>query len=245
MKIEATTVLKATTRASFHILANVLFFSLLGLTLNLILLAFLFPEMKSLTSNIGSMPIARAGGIGAVIALVVIVFELWPVTLIVLCFAVVFPGLHFLYGKKRGIDKALYSFALNENLELVSGYLSEKLETAIRKRAESDRSSGKNFSLAEQIRNLPYYLSKLEDLPSPFRFLVARFSKKLKLDSLLNEVGDGIQDKENPSSEELQKVLSRSVRILVRESVSPPSFAGWFYLCGIDLGVFVLLKTFL
>ncbi|WP_243401835.1 hypothetical protein, partial [Leptospira ellisii] len=229
MKLEATTILKATARASFHILTNVVFFSLVGLTFNLVLLAFLFPEMKSFASGPGGMPIARAGGIGAVIALVVIVLELWPITLIVLCFAVVFPGLHFLYGKKRGIDKALYSFAVNENLELVSGYLSEKLETAIRKKAESDGSSGKNFSLAQQIRNLPYYLSKLEDLPSPFRFLVSRFSKKLKVDSLLNEVGSGIQDKENPSSEDLQKALRHSVEFLVRESVSPPSLSGWFY----------------
>ncbi|MBM9501351.1 hypothetical protein JWG44_13925 [Leptospira sp. 201903071] len=241
MKIDKMVLLKSTTKASLSGLLNIVFFSLIGLTFNWILLAFLFPEMQTLFSNLGGLPIARAGGIGAVIALVFIIIELWPVTLIVLGFGILFPGLHFLFGKKFAVTKALYQL-LGDNRGIISEYLSERLEESIRKKAETDNTKGKNFSIAQQIQNLPYYLTKLDNLPFPLTALVSRLTQKLKVDTLLKEISAKIPDQENPNSEDLQNALKKTIDFAILETISSPSFQWFFILGGINFGTFLVLK---
>ncbi|XDD49122.1 hypothetical protein AB3N59_11870 [Leptospira sp. WS92.C1] len=244
MKIDPVTVLKSATKASFTILTNILFFFMIGLTFNLILLVFLFPEMQSLTSNLGGLPVARAGGIGAILALIIIVIELWPITLMVLNFGFLFPFLHFLFGKKYGIAKALY-FMIGDNSPMLSSYLSERLETYIRKKTEIDKNKEKNFSIAKQIQNLPSYLSKLEELPSPIRFLASKLSEKLKIGTLLEDISKQIPDRENPNPEDLQLALKKTIEYAIQETVLPPTFGWFFKLYGINLGIFLILKFLL
>lgn len=241
MKLDTTSLFKITARASFTVLVNTVFFTLIGWTFNWILLAFLFPEMKSFTDGIGAMPAARAGGIGAVLVLILLVIQLWPITLIVLVFGIVFPFLHFLFGKKFAVSKAL-QFLVVDNSEIVSAYLSEKLEASIRKKAESDENKGKNFSISKQIQNLPHYLSKLEDLPTPIRFLVKRITGKLGIENLVTEVSARIPDSENPSPEDLQKAFKRAIEFVIQETFLPPNLNWFFILGGINLGVFLILK---
>ncbi|WP_246838868.1 hypothetical protein [Leptospira yasudae] len=241
MKLDTVSLLKSTARTSFTILVNTIFFSLIGWTLNWILLAFLFPEMKALASGLGGIPAARAGGIGAILALIIIVIELWPVTLMVLTFGIAFPFLHFLFGKKFAVSKAL-QMLITDHLEPVSIYLSEKLEASIRKKAEADKSAGKKFSVSEQIQNLPYYLGKLEDLPSPIRFLVKRMTDKFGIETLLKEISGRIPDSENPNAEDLQKALKRAIEFAIQETFLPPNLNWFFILGGINLGIFLILK---
>ncbi|WP_232380571.1 hypothetical protein [Leptospira ainlahdjerensis] len=244
MKIDKITLLKSTAKASFTGLINIAFFTLIGIILNWILLAFLFPEMKALSSDLGGLPIARAGGIGAAIALVVIVIELWPVTLIVLGFGIVFPGLHFLFGKKYAVTKSLYGM-LGDNRGIISEYLSERLEESIRKKAETDNTKGKNFSIAQQIQNLPYYLTKLESLPFPLTALVSKLAQKLKVETLLKEISAKIPDSENPNSEDLQNAIKKTIDFAILETITSPSFQWFFILNGINVGLFLILKIFI
>ncbi|WP_243394667.1 hypothetical protein [Leptospira adleri] len=242
MKIDKITLLKSTAKASFTGLFNIALFTLVGITLNWILLAFLFPEMKTLSSNLGGVPAARAGGIGAVIALIFILIELWPVTLIVLGFGIVFPGLHFLFGKKFAVTKALYQL-LGENRGIISEYLSERLEESIRKKAEADETKGKNFSIAQRIQNLPYYLTKLDDLPFPLTALVSKLAQKLRVETLLKEISAKIPDQENPNSEDLQNALKKTIDFAILETIYSPSFQWFFILGGINFGTFLILKV--
>lgn len=242
MKLDMTSLFKVTAKASFTVLVNTVFFTLIGWTLNWILLAFLFPEMSSFTEGIGAMPAARAGGIGVVLVLIMLVIQLWPITLIVLTFGIGFPILHFLFGKKFAVSKAL-QFMVVDNSEIVSSYLSEKLEASVRKKAESDDNKGKNFSISKQIQNLPDYLSKLEDLPTPIRFLVKRVTGKLGIENLLSEISSRIPDSENPNPEDLQKAFKRSIEFAIQETFQPPNMNWFFILGGINLGIFLILKV--
>ncbi|WP_241686866.1 hypothetical protein [Leptospira stimsonii] len=242
MNIDKVTLLKSTTKASFIGLFNIALFTLIGVVLNWILLAFLFPEMKSLSSNLGGVPAARAGGIGAAIALIFILIELWPVTLIVLGFGVVFPGVHFLFGKKYAVTKALYQL-LGDNRGIISEYLSERLEESIRKKAEADIAKDRNFSIAQQIQNLPYYLTKLDSLPFPLTALVSKLAQKLKVDTLRKEISAKIPDQENPNPEDLKNALKKTIDFAILETISSPSFQWFFILVGINLSIFILLKV--
>lgn len=154
MKEEIGTFVKTAVKSSAKIflLSSIALF--LGFIFNLFLLAFCFPEMKSIASNLGPMPIARAGGIGAILALIVIVLELWPIVLLVIGFAFVFPFLYFLGIKKYLLGRELGNL-VSENKAWFTENISKTLSEMIKKESGPKRSiTGESLSL----QNLKIYL---------------------------------------------------------------------------------------
>ena len=104
MKTAAVKIIKTISKSTFYIVSCIVGFTLFALILNAVLLHNLVPEMVVVIEKMSAGHMAEAGGTGplAVIFLLVLVVVYWPITLMIVCFGIVFPVLYFIFGKKIG-----------------------------------------------------------------------------------------------------------------------------------------------
>jgi hypothetical protein len=160
-------------RMSWIIASRIALVTAFGVVLNAVLLFFDRHAVWAYFSLSGpSMPVARAGGIGAVIALAVILFYSVienPVFFgIVLAFCVGFPLAHFLAGKKLAVSTAL-AFALRNEQAVLAGYLVERMLMAAERHPQWQQWIAEGGLPNALDRFLPPYLRKLGNMPMPLR----------------------------------------------------------------------------
>ncbi|WP_207761478.1 hypothetical protein [Leptospira perolatii] len=239
MELDTKSILAAGVKGSATIFAYAIGFLALGFFLNLILLAFLIPEMSSLISNLGPLPIARAGGIGAIIALFVIMLYMWPVLLIILIFVLVFPGLYFIFGKKHGVSKALHS-AINSNKGPITDYLSSKLGEKI---SSKMKSQDQNKQGSDRWKSLQEAVLKLEDVPNPLRFLLKSLLQKIRLADAVQKLAEKSKEGSSELSEaELKEILKNNIDQAIQENLFVPELNWLYILLSINFATFLFLK---
>lgn len=180
-------ILKVVSKIVFIVVSRSVLFTAAGILIGLIFLAFLYPEMLATFSRVASMPVARAGGAGAVIALIFLVFQMWPAWLMILVMGFGFPALYFFFGHKHAIASAIRYLVVSQS-PFVLSYLVERLSAYFRSRPE----------LVEKLRNndatyfarevLPRYLQKLDNMPFLVRLVFLKLLAKIHLRGILEKV---------------------------------------------------------
>ncbi|TGL57681.1 hypothetical protein [Leptospira sarikeiensis] len=241
MKEEIGTFIKTAAKSSAKIffLSSISLF--LGFLFNIILLVFCFPEMKSIASDLGPMPIARAGGIGAILALIVIVLELWPIVLLILGFAFGFPFLYFISVKKYLLGKEL-NHLVSENKTWFTNNISKTLSEMIKKRAGSERIENWSQFLTSKLKELPNFLQEKENWPKIIRFILQTFLKKIKIHEFVEEVAANVEQKDPADASVLEEIIKTSLNKAIDKQLepSPPTF--FYIVLGANFGIFLAIK---
>jgi len=92
----------------YYIITRTIFYSVLGLGINLVFLFFLIPELTILWSGLGFRDLIAAQNFST--AMTVFWDLLWQnlqVIIVLLLFAVLLPWTYFMLGKKQGVKRAL------------------------------------------------------------------------------------------------------------------------------------------
>jgi hypothetical protein len=96
----------------YYIITRTLFYSVLGLGINLVFLFFLIPELTILWSGVSFGDLLAAQNFST--AMTVLWELLWQniqVIIVLLLFAVIMPWTYFMLGKKQGVKRALVHIA--------------------------------------------------------------------------------------------------------------------------------------
>ncbi|MEI1278929.1 hypothetical protein V6Z05_11435 [Leptospira venezuelensis] len=243
MKEEIGTFVKTAVKSSAKIflLSSIALF--LGFIFNLFLLAFCFPEMKSIASNLGPMPIARAGGIGAILALIVIVLELWPIVLLVIGFAFIFPFLYFLGIKKYLLGRELGNL-VSENKAWFTDNISKTLSEMIKKRVGSEKIDNWGKFISSKLKDLPTFLQEKENLPKVLRFILQTFLKKIRIAEFAEEVAAAYEQKGTQDISVLEEIVKVSLNKAIDKQMEPSPPLFFYIVFGANFGIFLLIKIF-
>jgi hypothetical protein len=235
---------KTTAKLGFTVMGNILFYSAVGFTLNLILLLFLIPEITSLLeANSGALRVGHAGGPAIVLVLILLIIYNIPTLLLVLTFLVAFPVLYFIAGKKQGMQTALYKI-IAENKGFMVQYICDhvfKKMTNTQKWLDSINQSG----LKQTLNNfLPKYLKKLDDMPYPMRLLVRFFLKKVDLFGMITTT---IENKEikDLNIDSISEGIAQKANAMIDQKFLKMNSNGLWMLLGINLVIFTLIKILL
>jgi hypothetical protein len=223
-------------RCSFYVVSRTIWFGLLGLLVNLILLAFLIPELVTLGNRLTGIP---AVGVGASLAAVALIVE---ACLIVLGLGIAFPVAYLLLGKKHGVSKAIANVARDHAAPVVDYVLDRMVAGVGAAGAQQGSAAG---LVARAGSGLPVWLDRLEDLPHPLHFVARLFLARVDVGGVVAAVAeeqrarsDAPLDLEAAAGTIRERLMERA-----RERFLTPRL-GWFWiLLLVDLAVFATLKV--
>lgn|GEM_PF-6907993 len=152
---------------SYFIISRIILFFLLGLLVNALGLYWLAPHIGQFFTNFGAMPIARAGGMGALLAMMVILLTAWPVVLIILVFSVLFPIAYLLVGKKLGFSLA-FNYLTKQHAGFLVDYFLDRVLLFLDKRLTEG--SGQVIVKQNLLQSLSRFNQHLEAMPRVMRW---------------------------------------------------------------------------
>ncbi len=244
MKEELTSLAKSAAKSS----AKIFFFSLLALFLgfifNLILLAFCFPEIQAMTTQIGSMPIARAGGIGAILALIIILLALWPVILLIVVFIIGFPFAYLLAAKKYAVGREI-SKLLSKHKVWFTDNISHFLSETLKKKVESAKTGGTKEFILEKLKDIPSLLKEQDSWPPVVRFFVQKILKSLHIQDITQEISKKYSEQETPDSNFLEETIKAGLNKAVDQKLEPSPPKLLYILIVVNFVIFLGVKIFI
>lgn len=152
--------LKTMAKVGGAVMMQMVIFTGVGILLNVVLAAFLWPEYVSLVPS-GSSPGARAGG--PLVILIAILYILPPLGL-ALFFLILMPVLFFLVGKKQGV-KAGISKLVHEKGDAVVYFIVSKFTDKMASHPEWKESINKNGIVQTVRKFFPPFIKTLQGLP--------------------------------------------------------------------------------
>ncbi|MBL8993697.1 MAG: hypothetical protein JNM63_10175 [Spirochaetia bacterium] len=233
-------ILKVVSRIIFIVVSRSVVFTAAGILINLILLTFLYPEMVATFSHVASMPVARAGGAGAVIALVFIIFQMWPAWLMLAVLGLGFPALYFFFGHKHAIASALRYLVVSQS-PFVLSYLVERLAAFVRSKPEFVEKLRNNDVTYFAREVLPRYLQKLDNMPLLVRVVFRKLLEKIHLRGILEKIVENRALLEG-DSEQIQNEAVAKGKDLFDARLPAPSLRWFSILVIVDAAVFTAFK---
>ncbi len=240
--MKLTEILKIVSKVIFIVSGWTVLFTTIGLILAAISIIFLLPELAATLKQLSAQPVARAGGIGAILAMVFIVLALWPVWLMLGVMGVGIPALYGFMGYRHGVVYALYYLAETQSGFILS-YLIERIYRFARKKpewGEKIKTSGANKFAAEIV---PRYLKKLDDMPFLLRVVFRQILKKFHVDEILKKVVEHNALLDGDSEKAQFEAADRSVQLL-KKGFPRPGYQWIFFVLGIHGAVFAAFKFF-
>lgn len=226
-------------RCTFYVVSRAILFTVVGVLLNLVLLAVLWPELSHLAREIPGIPAARAGGLGAVLALLALVTASFPLLALVLVFGLVLPAAYLILGKKHGISKAL-ALVTARHAEPMADYLRDRVVAY----AETPQGAELGARLAAGRTQLPGLLARLDDLPAPVRFLVRHLGARLKIGTILAAVAEEQRSRGESTFDPRRDASVIRERLLrtIRERYGAAGLAWFWILLGVNFAAFIAAK---
>lgn len=241
MKEEIMTLAKTAAKSSAKVLVFALLALFLGFVVNIIFLVSCAPEMKAILSQLGGIPAARAGGIGAILALVFILIAIWPIILLIFAFGLGFP-ISYLFAAKGHFMKKEIASLVSQNkgwfVDNISRFLAEK----IWKKADSDHPGAVRKVLLEKMKDIPAFLNEEDNWPVIVRVIVRKILRSLHLENLAKEIAGQYSESETFTRETLETALQKNLHRAIDERLepSPPLFL--YLLIALNLGIFLYVK---
>lgn len=195
-------------RMSFIVVSRIFVLAGFGVLLNIVLLVIDARDVLAyLDASAPSMPIARAGGVGAIFALVFMLFYMIVHNPLFICvlllFLVGFPLAHLLVAKKYAIASALM-FALRRKQADLVEYIVERTLDAAARHPQWHQWLTEGGVAHALDRFLPSYSQRLGNMPFPLRMALRPLLKKSDFAATL-----------------LQKVRAAGLRDLELERLPP------------------------
>ena len=194
----------------YYILTRTIFYSVLGLGINLVFLFFLIPELTILWSGIGFRDLLAAQNFST--AMTVFWDLLWQnlqVIIVLLLFAVVMPWTYFMLGKKQGVKRALVHIVRqSENflgLYLTNLFL-DFVTTKIDWQTLLDETDSK-VKKAQLDKLFFEYIKFLKTQPIAIRWVCNYFIKKVDFQDILTEA----IEKESFDSFNREKIAAKAL----------------------------------
>jgi len=229
---------KVAARSAYYVMSRAAGFAALGMSLNLLLVPLLWPEIsRFIHLFLPNLP--HAGGEAAVIALAIMAIYALPGILLAGIFLVGFPIAYFILGKKHGVTLALTVYLRDKKEELLL-YLLERLFAAIRERPAWMKQVEELGPVAALRKLLPQYSQRFANMPRPMRWLLHYALSQVRLDSVLDALLEG--GLESLEVERLSKEGIRRASALLDDRLFTPSLRPLALLVVANLATFALVK---
>ncbi len=238
--------ISAQTKSIAKVLAKTFFLAflsgLVGFILNVCLLIFLAPEIKTiLRQTLAAMPGANAGGIAIIIILFIIMIRAWPVTVMFVLFLIVFPVGYFFITKAYIFSKELHASML-KNKEIISTLIFDIGKEAFQKisNAEGIKKSWERHK--HPLKTVKSLIKNKDDLPKPIRFLVLFIFKKTKIDEITKKFNDSLLADLNEETRH-EKIKTEIATYLTKRFRKPsPLLISSCFL--VNLALFIFIKLY-
>ncbi|PJZ65471.1 hypothetical protein CH371_13885 [Leptospira wolffii] len=241
MKDELISLAKTAAKSSGKILLFSFLALVLGLIINVIFLILCIPEMKSIVSQIGAMPIARAGGIGAVIALVFLLIGMWPIVLLITSFGLGFPIAYLLSVKSHMMSREIAKL-ISEHKGWFVDNISRFATNQIWKRVDSKNPGAVKQAILTKLKNIPALLNEEDSWPAIVRIFVRKILKSLHLEEIAREIAEKHSENESFTKESLEESLNKSFHKAIDEKLEPSPPILLYSLIALNLGIFLFVK---
>jgi hypothetical protein len=172
---------------------------------------------------------------------VVIIF--WRPLLLIAPFALGFPPLYFLLGKRHGIARALAGIAQDHKTDLVA-YFVDRLVAFIKSRPEWLQRINETGLRATLNELLPIYQRRLQNLPFGVRAVVRYFVRRADVAGIVTKAIEAEQI-DQLDEERIGAAAARIAESLSAEYFPKPGYAWLGYLAIANVGLATVLKLLL
>lgn len=237
-----TNLIKAFATQGLKALLAMIILTGVGIFANWLLLIFLGPELRILFDASAASG-GHAGGVGAILSVLILIALNWKASLLFLTFFILFPCLHFLFAKKYAISTAITSLLKERKSQFVE-YIMQKFFDRLHSKLEWLDKLNSSSPLKAVNEYLPIYLKNLEGMPFIIRLIVKLFLARIDflgvVSGAINEEG-----KIDISQEELIEKIISKVNSVLDEKIFSPSIGGNLILYGVNILVFSGIKIFI
>lgn len=227
----------------YYILTRTIFYSVLGLGINLMFLFFLIPELTILWSGVGFADLIAAQNFSSTMTVLwQLLWQNLQVITVLLLFAVVMPWTYFMLGKKQGIKRALVHIA-RQSENFIGLYLTNLFFDFVTTKMDWQSLFVGNTK-AKLDKLFIEYMKFLKTQPLAIRWVCNYFIKKVDFQDVITE----LIEKQSFDSFNRDKIATQALKKFRRYLV------GHFYrithrrlwlLLSWNIGMFYTLKIFI
>lgn len=208
---------------TWRVVSRILFFIFMGIVLNWVLFFFL-PDMCDLQQSQGS------GWTSYMQELISDCFFSFALGVL---FIVGFPLAYIFLGYKQGLQGGIY-YAYVKNKATFYKYISDRMLSFV-----ENKQTG-NTSVVQIAGN---FLEKLDNMPFVMRWIVRFLKDKIPFVEVLEKMSADI-DITPENSEEVAFRLAKDADTYIEDELLKPDLVLVWLLIGINIGLFVLVKSF-
>jgi hypothetical protein len=203
-----------------------------GLVLTLVLAVWLLAHMQG---GPGS-PAARAGGIGAVLALLTN-----PPVLAFMVLVVAFPLAYFNFGRQRGFARAVQFLTANKK-DAIAGFIVERF-TGFVERKKPELLGNAVQSQQDWLAMFEQFIQDKEGLPKPLRKVIQHYVRKL---DIAQAIGLSASQASGPiTTQQLTDSVTSKLSGKIDAMGQLPSVRWFWGIVGVQIVYFGLVKSFL
>ena len=237
-----TNLIKAFATQGLKALLAMIILTGVGIFANWLLLIFLGPELRILFDASAASG-GHAGGVGAILSVLILIALNWKASLLFLTFFILFPCLHFLFAKKYAISTAITSLLKERKSQFVE-YIMQKFFDRLHSKLEWLDKLNSSSPLKAVNEYLPIYLKNLEGMPFIIRLIVKLFLARIDFLGIVSGTINEERLIDISQDELIEKIISK-VNSILDEKIFSPSIQANLILSGVNIFAFIGIKVFI